>query len=104
MPANVGFNQALKAYDIANTQDKSAPSGGGTGGGPSFADALGSAARQALEAGHKADAAAAQGVAGRANLQDVVMAVNNADMTLQTVVAVRDRVVQAYQQILQMRM
>lgn len=37
-----------------------------------------------------------------ADLLDVVTAVTNAEMTLQTVVAVRDRVVQAYQDIIKM--
>ncbi len=33
---------------------------------------------------------------------DVVQAVSNAELTLQTVVAVRDRVVNAYQEIMRM--
>jgi flagellar hook-basal body complex protein FliE len=33
---------------------------------------------------------------------DVVTAVSNAEMTLQTVVAVRDRVLNAYQEIMRM--
>jgi len=41
-------------------------------------------------------------VAGQANIVDVVNAVNAAEMTLDTVVAVRDKVVQAYQSIMNM--
>ena len=43
-----------------------------------------------------------QAVANQADLNDIVTAVNNAEMTLQTVVAIRDRVIQAYQEILRM--
>ena len=39
---------------------------------------------------------------GQANLQDVVEAVNAAEVTLQTVVAVRDRMIAAYQDIIRM--
>ena len=40
--------------------------------------------------------------AGKADVTDVVTAVAEAEVTLQTVVAVRDRVIQAYQEILRM--
>ena len=40
--------------------------------------------------------------AGQADLMDVVQAVGNAEMTLQTVVAVRDKVVNAYQELMRM--
>ena len=39
-----------------------------------------------------------------ANLQEVVEAVNAAEITLQTVVAVRDRMITAYQEIIRMPM
>ena len=46
---------------------------------------------------------AAQGqVAGKANIVDVVNSVNAAELTLDTVVAVRDKVVAAYQSIMSM--
>lgn len=39
---------------------------------------------------------------GAADLTDVVTAVGKAELTLQTVVAVRDKVIQAYQEVLRM--
>jgi flagellar hook-basal body complex protein FliE len=48
------------------------------------------------------EAAAAHQVTGQANIVDVVTAVNQAELTLDTVVAVRDKVVQAYQSIMNM--
>jgi len=38
------------------------------------------------------------GVAKKADTLDVASAINNAELTLQSVVAVRDRVIQAYQE------
>ena len=43
-----------------------------------------------------------QGIQGEANVSDVVTAVAEAEVTLQTVVAVRDKVVEAYKEILRM--
>lgn len=43
-------------------------------------------------------------IAGKASMTDVVNAVNNADVTLQAVMAIRDRMVSAYQDILRMPM
>lgn len=41
-------------------------------------------------------------VQGQADLTDVVTAVSNAEVTLQTAVAVRDKVVEAYQNVMRM--
>ena len=46
--------------------------------------------------------AATEQVDGKANIVDVVNSVNSAELTLDTVVAVRDKVVAAYQSIMSM--
>jgi len=56
-------------------------------------------AAQTMKAG---EIAAAQGAAGQADIVKVVNAVNAAELTLDTVVAVRDKVIGAYQDILKM--
>lgn len=68
----------------------------------SFSDMLGKIADNAITTGKKAEAMTAQAVAGDADVLEVVSAVSNAEMTLQTVVAVRDRVLGAYQEIMRM--
>ena len=40
---------------------------------------------------------------GKANMTDVVTAVSSAELTVQTVTAVRDKVVAAYQEVLRMQ-
>jgi flagellar hook-basal body complex protein FliE len=43
-----------------------------------------------------------QALSGKANLQQLVEAVTNAELSLQKVTAVRDRVISAYQEIMRM--
>lgn len=69
---------------------------------PSFGDALTRALGSVVDAGHKADAQAMQGIAGAGNLTEVVTAVSKAELALQSAVAIRDRVVQAYQDVMRM--
>ncbi|MCQ2966554.1 MAG: flagellar hook-basal body complex protein FliE [Alphaproteobacteria bacterium] len=68
----------------------------------SFAEMLHSAAKQAEQDNKRAEFLSMKAVNGTADMQEVVMAVENAEFALQTVVAVRDKVVSAYQDILQM--
>jgi len=73
-------------------------------GGPnaSFGEMLGNMFDTAVEASRKSEAVSAQSIQGKADLIDVVTAVNSAEMAVETLVAVRDRVVSAYQEILRM--
>ena len=70
--------------------------------GQTFANVLESAGEQALQVTQQSEKASIQALNGKADLADVVTAVSNAEVTLQTVVAVRDRVVSAYLDILKM--
>lgn len=56
----------------------------------------------AAAAGVRGEQVTAEAMIGQADLTDVVMAVNNAELTLQTVVAIRDKVIEAYQEIIRM--
>ncbi|MCH8685117.1 flagellar hook-basal body complex protein FliE [Pedomonas mirosovicensis] len=68
----------------------------------SFGDMLGEMFHTAVDASRKSEAVSAQSIQGKADLIDVATAVNNAEMAVETLVAVRDRVVSAYQEILRM--
>ena len=50
----------------------------------------------------RASSISAAAVVGKADLTEVITAVTNAELTLQTATSVRDKVVQAYQEILRM--
>ena len=82
----------------------SAPGPGGQPRAASFGDLLEQVLSDAVDAGRKSETQATQAVAGGSNLQQVVEAVNSAELTLQTVVAVRDRIIGAYQEIMRMPM
>jgi flagellar hook-basal body complex protein FliE len=60
------------------------------------------AVKGAIDTGRSAEVMSAKGIAGTADLREVVSAVTNAELTLQTALSIRDKVVQAYQDILSM--
>lgn len=80
------------------------PAAGGTSGagGSGFGATLQRALEGAVATGHKADGEAMAAISGGGNLTEVVTALSHAELTLQTASAVRDRVVQAYQDIMKM--
>jgi flagellar hook-basal body complex protein FliE len=67
-----------------------------------FAQTLASMAADAISTIKAGETTAMAGMKGHASLQQVVQAVMQAEQTLQTVVAVRDKVVGAYQEISRM--
>jgi len=74
----------------------------GAGGATDFSAILERSLEGVVEAGLESEAASIKSVSGDAALTDIVTAVSNAEITLQTVVAVRDKVLQAYQEIIRM--
>lgn len=70
--------------------------------GPSFADLVSEGLEQARSGGYKAEATSVEALVNKAELHDLVTAVSNAELTLNTVVAVRDRMINAYQDIIKM--
>lgn len=70
--------------------------------GQTFSSLLSDSFKSAIDTGRKAEGLTVDAIAGKAELNDVVTAVANAELTLQAVLAVRDRVIQAYQDIIRM--
>ena len=70
--------------------------------GGNFSDFLSGAIKDSINTMHQGEKAATDQVQGKANIVDVVQSVNAAELTLDTVVAVRDKVVAAYQSIMNM--
>lgn len=68
----------------------------------SFGDILKNAAVNSIETLRAGEAASAKAVSGEASLPEVVQAITASELTLQTVVAIRDRLVSAYQEIMRM--
>jgi flagellar hook-basal body complex protein FliE len=92
---------ASAAYQAAAKMSTGAASSGASSG-AGFGDFLTSAMKDAIGTMKGGEQAAAQQAAGKGDMVSVVNAVNQAELTLDTVVAVRDKVITAYQSIMQM--
>jgi flagellar hook-basal body complex protein FliE len=102
--AVTSIGNAIAAYNatVKAASGDVDPQAAGEGAGSDFAAMLREGAKSAIDAGKKSELLSEQALAGKADVRDVVAAVNNAALTLQTVVAVRDKVINAYNSILQM--
>lgn len=88
-------SSAAQAYSRVDQGDT-----GSTGG--DFGATLQRAMQGAVADFHAADSKTVEALTGGGNLTDVVTALTRAELTLQTATAIRDRVVQAYQDIIKM--
>ena len=79
-----------------------AEKGGASAGGPSFSALLKDAVGSVMEAGKKSDAQTMAMTSGKGNVMDVVTAVAETDVAVSTLVSVRDRVIQSYEDIMKM--
>jgi len=75
---------------------------GEAAGGPGFGQTLQRALEGAVATGQQAETKAIQAITTGTGLSEVVTALSQAELTLQTATAVRDRVIQAYQDIIRM--
>ncbi|HKS20932.1 MAG TPA: flagellar hook-basal body complex protein FliE [Bradyrhizobium sp.] len=94
---------AANAYaSLARMVESGAGKSGAETGGPSFSSVLKEAVGSVVEAGRKSDAQTMAMTSGKANVMDVVTAVAETDVAVSTLVSVRDRVIQAYEDIMRM--
>ena len=95
--AYASAQKAMGVGDALGTPGLSAmPTEGG------FGDLVKSAMTDAISASKTAEKQMAAQVAGKAELVDVVTAISAAEASLETVMAVRDQVISAYQEIMRM--
>jgi flagellar hook-basal body complex protein FliE len=100
--ATINFMDAAHAYSNAGKMAGAQGAGSETAGSGSFGDLLRKAASGVVDTVSKGEQASLQAAVGKADLAQVTEAVSNAEVAVQTVVALRDRVVQAYQDIMRM--
>ncbi len=107
----VTFVAANAAYQAASRMGAGGAAGpanalgqaaGATADGATFQHALTDAMKNAMSQMRTGEAAAGQGAAGQGDIVQVVNSVTAAELTLETVVAIRDRVISAYQDIMKM--
>jgi flagellar hook-basal body complex protein FliE len=95
---------AANAYaSLARIFDPSgAAKSGDASGGQSFSSLLKNTLDGVATAGRKSDAQAMSMATGKANVVDVVTAVAETEVAVETLVSVRDKVIQAYEDIMKM--
>ena len=67
-----------------------------------FGDVLQNTLHDAINVGNEADQQAVRAITGHGDVNEVVTALTHAQLTLQTATVIRDRVIQAYQDIIKM--
>ena len=102
--ATGAYQDALRAANsILEKMGSAAASGPSeTSKGESFFDMVGSALTGAANTGYKSENLSMKAIAGKADLTDVITAVSEAETALNTVVAIRDKVIGAYLDIIKM--
>lgn len=115
----VGINPSAAASAYSNSQgitggaatvgDISSQIKGGTqndsydgGLGVSFADLIQQSVQESVQTMKAGEEMSAKAVTGEADITDVVQAITSAELKLQTVTAVRDKVISAYQDVMRM--
>ena len=103
------INNALSAYQNALTRigktatsDKTDDTVSSAQG--SFSQLVRESVSSVQEATKVSEDMSMKAMIGQADIQDVVTAVSNAEVALETVVAVRDKMISAYKEIMQMPM
>lgn len=100
MPVEGLAAQAAAAYRAAAGATPTEPSGGA--GGAGFGSMVQRALEQGVEIGRSAEAASSAAMLGQGGVTEAVLAISRAELALQTTVAIRDRVVAAYQDVMRM--
>jgi flagellar hook-basal body complex protein FliE len=91
------YANVQKAANLTSGADTAAASGG-----LGFGDILKSAMTDVVQSSRTAESQMVAQVQGKAELVDVATALSAAETSLQTVMAVRDQVISAYQEIMRM--
>ncbi len=107
--AGIPFNAATAAYGQAQKLVSQAPKAqtdmlalNSAAPGNDFAKMLASQVQGVVDAGKVAETQSMQMVNGKADMVDVVTAMSQAELAMETMVTVRDRVISAYEEIMRM--
>lgn len=98
-----GNGEVITSAQNANSSGLSATSSSDNAESVSFSDLLENKIEQSVQTIKGGEEMSAKAVTGEADLTDVVQAVTDAEITLQTLVAVRDKMISAYQEIMRMQ-
>ena len=91
--------QSLRTQAVQGAQATQGAAAASSVGATDFGSVLASLARDTMSTVKGGEAAAISGIQGKASTQKVVEAIMSAEQALQVAISVRDKVVQAYQEI-----
>lgn len=94
---------SLASLTATKPQIASGGQGGGNAGGVSFMDMLKNGIENTREAQAASEKLSAQAVLGNADMTQVVQSIAKAELMLNTMVSIRDRLLTAYQEIMNTR-
>ncbi|MFD2739574.1 flagellar hook-basal body complex protein FliE [Sulfitobacter aestuarii] len=97
-----GLNGAARAYQAAQSLPAAKPAAPEEPRAASFSEMLGNTAQETLQTIRAGDASAVAGLQGQLTTQQVVEATMAMESAVKVSTAVRDRVVEAYQEVLRM--
>lgn len=96
----MNVSSALSAYKQAETSGLSGKAAGASVKGTGFSDVLTDFMVDTVKSARESEQLAAQGAMGKADLQEVILAVSNTEVMMQTLTSIRDKVISAYQEVL----
>lgn len=99
--ANAAYANAARLINQA-ARPLSEPQAGPGQGGPDFAKVLADAVQGVVDSGKASDRKTMDLVNGKGDVVDVVTAISQTEIAMQTMVTVRDRVISAYEEIMKM--
>ncbi len=102
LPVSAATSAYANAAKLLNQGGKPAINQVADLGGGDFAKMLGEAVQGVVDSGKVSDAKAMDMVNGRGDMVDVVTAISETELAMNTMVAVRDRVISAYEEIMRM--
>jgi len=98
-----GANAYGYVNKLVNNNNSSSSSSGASGAsGSTFGNFVADAAKTAVSTIKNSETVSMNAIAGKASLTDVVTAMNSAEVALKSVVAIRDKVISAYNDIIKM--
>ena len=94
-------NSSASNNAVTNTAPVNS-TGATTGATTGFANTLDSFVQEAINSQTQAEQAGLAAATGQVNIADIVMTLSKAEMALKSVIAIRDKIIQAYQDIIKM--
>ena len=101
-PPSIAANAYASLARLTDPSAMAAKGAGETSGGQSFGALVKDAVAALSKTSHNSDMQTQAAAAGKANMIDVVTAVAESEVAIDTLVSVRDKVISAYEEIMKM--